>query len=201
MIHINDDDIVLRRDTSDGRFLLFTSTDLPAGCALPWSGVMIDTGGDGHGLSVRLDPDPTGEAWSAGILLHAAVARAKAEEERRLAPLAVEIGHHLHLALGAERRRLGGTSTGGVSLGAGPPNSVYPWTVAIHGRHHLPFCGDAEGRKDGVAMEQLLMVLEQIFTDAKVPIQHQRWVVIARDHLVAAIAAERRRVQHLRQSS
>jgi len=201
MIHINDEDIVLRRDTSDGRFLLFTRTDLPAGCTLPWSGVMIDTGGDAHGLSVRLDPDPTGEAWSAGILLHAALARAKAEEERRLAPLAVEIGHHLHLALGAERRRLGGDPTGGISLGTGAPGSVYPWTVAIHGRHHLPLSGDAEGREDGVTMEQLLMVLEQIFTDAAVPTAQQRWLTISRDHLMAAIVAERRRVQHLRQPS
>ena len=198
MIDIDDDAIVRRRDTADGRFLLFHRIDLPSKSTLPWSGVVLDTGGDGFGLQVALDSD--GEAWSACDLLRIAIARAKAEEDRRLGPLVLDILQHLCLALQAEHRRLGREPPDHLLYGPGALPSPYPWTVAINGPHHLPLCPDPTSSDEGVAPEQVLMVLEQAYADATVPMAQRRWVAIAHQHVHVALDAERRRVHRLRQS-
>jgi hypothetical protein len=148
MIDLAEDDIVHRRDTADGRFLLLHKVDLPPKSALPWSGVMLDIGGDGRGLQVALDPD--GEAWTACDLLRASLARAKAEEDRRLAPLVMDVETHLNLALAAEHRCLGREPPDHLRYVADPIHSPYIWTVAVHGRHSLPPCPDPESRDEGV---------------------------------------------------
>lgn len=195
MIDLDDADIVRRCQTMDGRFLLFHRVDLPPTAILPWSGVVLDIGGDGIGLSVRLDPVP--DSWAACDLLRVALERAKAEEGRRLGPLVVETVQHLMLALKAEEKRLG-TAANRVRFQPGPMPSAYPWTEVALGPHILCLCSDPESRDEGVSPEQVLMVLDQMLGDADSLQAQQHWLGIARDHVLAALTAERRRVAHLR---
>jgi hypothetical protein len=71
MIDINDTDIVVTRRASDGRFVIFASTDVKPDWPLRWRTVVADTGGDGFGFLVRLDKDAAPEGWTARQLLAA----------------------------------------------------------------------------------------------------------------------------------
>lgn len=197
MIDIDDTAIVHRLDTDDGRFLLFHNIDLAKAAILPWSGVILDQGSDGHGLQVVLNPD--GESWSICDLLRIAIARARAEEDRRLGPLVFDVLQHLGLALRAECRRLGVEPPDHLRYSPGALSSPYPWIVAIHGHHHLPLCPDPESRDEGTTPEQIMMVVARAYADAKVSGDHRRWTSIAQQHVQLALAAERRRAQRLRQ--
>lgn len=197
MIDIDDAAIVHRLDTGDGRYLLFHRADPAKASMLPWSGVILDLGGDGHGLQVFLKPD--GESWSICDLLRVAIARALAEEDRRLTPLIFDILQHLGLALRAEYRRIGVEPPDHLRYGPGVVPSPYPWTVAIHGHHHLPLCPDPESRDEGATPEQIMLVVAQAFADAKVAMDQRCWATIAHQHVQLALVAERRRVQRLRQ--
>ncbi len=199
MIDIRDEDIVLRRDGRDGRFVLFTKTDLPPKHPLPWFGVVLDTGDDGHGILVGLDPDPAVDAWAACDLLHVAVERARAEVDRRLGPLASEVRRQLELALAAEHRRLGHSPNGRVKLAPGPAPSPYPWTVAVRAGHELPLCPDPEAREAGITPEQLLIVLDQLFADAAATRTQRPYLNRARAAVQAAMAADAKLVARLRQ--
>ncbi len=198
MIPVDDADVLLCRRAMDGRFLMFHRVDLAAaGTGLPWSGVMLDTGGDGHGLAVSLDP--VSDAWAICDLLLVALERAKAEEERRFGPRAIEIVRHLSLALAVEGKRLGGLPVSRrIGFHPGPISSPYPWTVAARGPHLLPLCPDPEARDEGITPEQVLMVLDQALTDAVARSETRRWCGIARDHVLAALDGEQRLVAHLR---
>ena len=196
MIAVDDAEIALRRDTEDGRFLLFCRSTEEIGTKQPWSSVMADIGGDGFGVSVRLCPKPGEDAWSATDLLWIVLERARAEENRRLGPLAVGVAEHLRLAFAAECRRQGKPQAEGrLRLVPGPLPSPYPWTVAIRGPHHLPLCPDAECWEEGFSPEQLLMILDQLYADAVEP---TRWTVLAREHVLAALEDERRRMARVR---
>lgn len=197
MIHIDDSDVVARLATDDGRFVLFTRTDLPGKHPLPWTGAMFDTGGDGFGVSVRLLQEDV--SWSPCDLLRVVLARTQAEEQRRLGPLVVDAQHHLGLALAAEYRRLGSEPADTLRFSPGPLPSPYPWTVVWRGSHCLPLCPDPASRDEGITPEQVLMVLIQAFSDAVVPVAQRQELTIARDHAQRALESERRRVQRLRQ--
>jgi hypothetical protein len=67
--------------------------------------------------------------------------------------------------------------------------------VAIRGLHHLPLCPDPECREEGFNPEQLLMILDQLYADAVEP---TRWTVLAREHVLAALEDERRRMARVR---
>ena len=163
MIDIPDTDIVHRLDV-DGRFLLFTNTDLPPGHPLTWWGVTFDTGGDGHGL--LLVPGPTDlDAWTGLTLLEVLLLRTEAELNRRLGPLAANLHTSLRRAIRLETERLGKSAPPPPKLcpgGEGP----YGWTIARRGPHLLPLCPDPESRAEGITPLQLLFALAQLYDDA-----------------------------------
>jgi hypothetical protein len=199
MIDLSDSDLVHRLETTDGRFLLFHRVDLKPESALPWSGVVVDVGGDGFGIAVSLDPDPSGEAWSGLDLLTVALARAEAEQTRRLGPLVADVADHLVRAVACERQRQDGQETAAIDFVPGILPSPYPWGEVWRGPHVLPFCPDPEGRNEGITPEQLLLVLRQIYADATVPPGQQRLRGRIVDHLGRALEAERRRVARVRE--
>jgi hypothetical protein len=200
MIDIPDDDIVALRHTSAGRFILFTSTDLPAACPIPWWGATVDTGGDGHGLLVRLDERSGPEGWTALDLLAVARGRAVAEDARRGGILAAEIARHLAAAIGIEAAR-GGAVARAIAFRPGGMPSPYPWTVAARDAFELPLCPDPESRDEGIAPEALLIVVEQLLADAGRAFPRERRLRDARRHVTAAIATEVARVMAARRST
>jgi hypothetical protein len=197
MINVSDDDVVARRDTLDGRFLLFTKTDRPDTHPLPWTGVMVDTGGDGFGLALSLNPDSRSDPWWAITLLSVAQARAQQEEARRMGPLIHDQLFHLGRALAHERSRVGQDDQP-ITFTAGHEPSPYAWTEVHRIPHCLPLSPDALGKEDGTTQEQLLLILDQTFTDAEAPLHQRRLVRLIRDHVRTALDTERRRLQHLR---
>jgi hypothetical protein len=199
MIDLADDMIVHRVDTGDGRFLLFHRVDLKPFAKLPFSGIVLDTGGDGLGIALSLDPDPSGEAWSALDLLTIALARAEAEQHRRLGPLVADVADHLVRAVACERQRQDGQASAAIDFVPGILPSPYPWADAWRGPHVLPFCPDPESRQEGITPEQVLMAIRQIFADATVPPGQQRLRVRIVDHLGHALDGERRRVARVRE--
>ncbi|MGC2855905.1 hypothetical protein ACM64Y_10560 [Novispirillum sp. DQ9] len=182
MIAIPEEDIVARRRTADGRFVLFTRTDLPAGWALPWYGVQMDTGGDAVGLLVGLEP-ATG-VWSLQDLLLVAHARALAERD-----------HHHGAGIRTAASRLSYAARAGsghrtrVRFLPGPLPSAFPWTIAALGEHCLPFCADARAPEDGVTLAQGLVVLDQLLADAVLPAHRQPLFRLLHADVRAALAA------------
>lgn len=195
MIAIDDRDLVHRLETADGRFLLFTSTDLPKGHPLPWWGVTFDTGGDGHGI--LLVPGPTGlDAWTGLDLIEVLIGRAEAELNRRLAPHVSRLHDCLRRAALLERQRHGPALRPEPRLCRGPNDVPYGWATARRGDHLLPLCSDPESFGEGIAPAQLLYALAQLYDDAvtaKLPIDPTL------PHLLAAAAeAEDQRVKIVR---
>ncbi|AVM72540.1 hypothetical protein [Magnetospirillum gryphiswaldense] len=197
MIDVSDDDVVARRDTLDGRFLLFTKTDRPDTHPLPWTGIMVDTGGDGFGLSLALNPTTRPDPWWAITLLSVAQARAQQEDARRMGPLIQDQLSHLGRALAHERSRVGQDAQP-ITFTAGHEPSPYAWTEVHRIPHRLPLSPDPLGKEDGITQEQLLLILDQTFADAKAPLHQRRLVTLIRDHVRTALDTERRRLQRLR---
>jgi hypothetical protein len=190
MIDISPEHIVRERRSSTGRFLLLTSTDLPAGHPLLWCGATLDTGSDAFGMGVRLDGN--GDAWTAGDLLHVALARAAAEEDRRLAPLAVDTRRHLEAAVTAWERHGKGRQVPLLLPGVTP--SPYPWTDAVRSGHVLPLCPDPVGNDEGVTPELLLMLIVELLGDGAVAFPADRPLKAALNHARLALDTEVRRV-------
>ncbi len=200
MIDIALADIAAERHTSDGRFVLFTKTDLPAGSALPWWGVTFDTGSDGHGILVRLDARTRVGGWTALNLLSVARARSIAEASHGGGMVTGRIASDISTASSIEARRSGQISlSGSVRFASDGRPSPYGWTAARLGGSVLPLCPDPEGIEEGVTLEQLLIVLDQLYTDAAARLPRDRALGLARHPVVAALAAEVRRVTWLRQ--
>lgn len=200
MIDVSDDDIVVQRRASDGRFLLFTSTDLPESCPIPWWGAVIDTGGDGHGMLVRLDERSGPEGWTALDLLAVVHARALAEDARRPGVLAGEVARHAAAAIAVETERSGAAWPSAVAFRQDGRASPYAWTVAALGPFELPLCPDPESIDEGVTPEQLLIVLDQLLTDAGRAFPRQRRLGDCRRHVAAALVAEIGRVAAVRRA-
>ena len=195
MIDVSDSDIVLTRHTGDGRFVLFTSTDVRPGWPLRWWGAVADTGGDGFGLLVRIDRNAAPDGWTARQLLAVAHARMSAEVGRL--PSAVTLA--AVASLDRATASLAGmfappAADDPVTFEPSDVASPYAWTVARRGEFRLPLCPDPESRGEGIAPEQLLIVLDQLLHDAANARPHERALWTCRRHVAAALAAEVRRV-------
>lgn len=182
MIDIPEEDVVARRRTADGRFVLFTRTDLPSEWLLPWYGVQMDTGGDAFGLLVGLEP--AAGVWSLQDLLLVAHARALAERDQNdgagIGRAAGRLSYAARSASGHRTR---------VRFLPGPLPSAYPWTVAALGDHHLPFCAEARAPEDGVTLAQVLVVLDQLLADAVLPAHRQPLFRLLHADVRAALVA------------
>ncbi len=130
MIDISKADIVTARQTADGRFVIFTSTDVQPGWPLPWWGAVADTGGDGHGLLVRVDAVSAPAGWTARQLLLVARRRMSAEMARSSMDATAAAAAALDRAARRkwERATPDPVIDGGVAFHAGPEPSPYPWS-------------------------------------------------------------------------
>ena len=200
MIPVRDEDIVVSRRTGDGRFVLFTSTDVQPGWPLPWWGVVADTGGDGFGLLVRLDDAAAPTGWTGRQLLHVVRHRLAEEAGRGQGGPAAASVEALDLAAACRWERAGPGAKGdaGVTFRPGAGPTAYAWTTAACGPFELPLCPDPAGREEGVTPEQLLIILDQLLHDAARALPHMRDLWAARRHVAAALAAEVRRLEAIR---
>ena len=201
MIEIRNEDIVAERRTADGRFVLFTSTDVKAGWPLPWWGAVCDTGGDGFGLPVRLDELAAPAGWTARQLLVVARRRFAAEGERLRHRATHEAAAALDQAAVERMERISpspAASSNAISFRGGGVASPYPWTLASQGGFDLPLCPDPASREEGISPEMILIILDQVLLGglaAALPIPGLRQ---ARIWVAAALAAETRRLAAIR---
>ena len=185
MLDINDADVVVARRTFCGRFVLFTVTDVQPTWIIPWWGVIADTGGDGFGLLVRLDTDAAPAGWTARQLL--TVAKAGMAEVNRRRPSEATHAALTHLDYATTALRRPARDDDRVTFEPMP----YAWT-ARWGEFHLPLQLDAEGAEEGVTVEQLLVVLDQLMlaaTTCRVR-SYVRDYWVCRRHVSAALALE-----------
>jgi hypothetical protein len=202
MIDINDADIVATRHTADGRFVIFTSTDVQPGWPLRWWTAVADTGGDGFGIPVRLDGAAAPAGWTARQLLAVTRARMLAESERQSRAITAAAIASLDLATAAGWGRVEPVARDDpVAFATGDGASPYAWTVARCGELHLPLCPDPESRGEGVTPEQLLIILDQLLHDACCAFPQARPLWACRRHVAAALKAEARRVAATRGES
>ena len=193
MIDLDDRDILLTRRDAAGRFVIFTTADVQESWPMPWWVVVLDNGGDGIGVPVRIDRTAAADGWTALQLIEVAMARAEAEvaaggarDMRAVASLMI------HLAAALRAARQSPVSAGAaepVSFEAGSDSSRFGWTVARCGEHALPFCPDAGGDGEGVTLEQVLIVLDQLFQDGVVGRSLEAWLWRAKRHVALALAA------------
>jgi hypothetical protein len=194
MIDISPTDIVLTRQATNGRFVIFTRTDVRPTWPLRWWGVVADTGGDAFGLLVRLNGLAAPEGWTARQLLAVARARAAAEYERSATAPAVAALECLDKAVAAIGKPAWPTEADApVEFERGDPQSPYAWTVARCGAFWLPLCPDPLGTGDGIAPEQVLIVLDQLLLNATRAFPHSRALWTTRRQVAGALAAEVRR--------
>lgn len=199
MIDIRKADIVLTRLASDGRFVIFTSTDARPSWPVRWWGAVADTKGDGFSLLVRLDQQAASAGWTARELLAIARARLAAELDRTASPATAAALACLDLAAGTFRAPLGEAECGDpVTFHPGGEVSPYPWSIARCGDYHLPLCPDPIGDEEGITLEQLLIVLDQLLHDAARAYSFERGLWVCRRHVSAALALEVRRVTDAR---
>ena len=193
MIDLDDRDILLTRRDAAGRFVIFTTTDVQPSWPVPWWVAVLDTGGDGIGVPVRIDHTAAPDGWTALQLIEVAMARAEVEvvagggrDMRAVASLMI----HLAAALRAARQSPVGAGTDEpIAFEAGSDSAQFGWTVARCGYHALPFCPDASGKREGVTLGQVLIVLDQLFHDAVGGRSLEAWVWRAKRHVSAALEA------------
>jgi hypothetical protein len=200
MIAVRDEDVVLTRRTGDGRFVLFTSTDMKPEWTLPWWGVLADTGADAYGILVRADALAAPSGWTARQLLLVARTRLAAEGERCPLPATRDAVAALDQALACRWERGAPSGKDGTSLSFRPGGaaSPYPWTVATQEGFDIPLCPDPESREEGVTPEQILIVLDQLTHDAARAIPYLPALWQCRGHVKAALSAQTRRLAALR---
>lgn len=175
MIYINPDDVVGLSHDSAGRFVIFSRAGMPVGFPLPWWAACLDTGGDGFGILVRPTIAAVGDGWTAAELLRVAVARADAELVAGSRPAACP--GFLSLAL----RALGNAADcSGVTFSPGAEAAGLPWSVASVRGHDLRFSADAEGIREGLRLDQVLIVLDRLHRDWRdAPTAARRYVAKA----------------------
>ena len=196
MIDLDDRDILLTRRDAAGRFVIFTITDVQPSWPVPWWVVVLDTGGDGIGVPVRIDRTAAPDGWTALQLIEVAIARAEAEvaagRARNMCDMRAVAALMIHLAAALRAARQSPVSAGAaepVGFEAGSDSSRFGWTVARCGGHALPFCPDAGGVGEGVTLEQVLIVLDQLFQDGVVGRSLEAWLWRAKRHVALALAA------------
>jgi len=195
MIDIPDGDIVATERTSSGRFVIFTRTDVQPGWPLPWWGVVLDTGSDGIGVLVRLNTAAAPEGWTGRQMLAVALARLRVEYVREPVSAAADAVLQLEALAGTwpndpkDQR-----PEAIIRFLPGAAKSTYPWDIAKVGDFHLPFSPDPAGREEGLTIEQILLLLRRLLTDAAGAKLTRKWLRAAERHAALALAAEVRRV-------
>jgi hypothetical protein len=199
MIDLNDADIVRARKTADGRWVLFSKKGLPKGYPIPWCRVTAEIGGADLGFIARIDDRYGPEGWTLPDLIFVATARAVEEQYRRPGVRADEIVRRLGLVREIEAARLGPRAIPiRIRFGPGRIPSPYWWPIASLGPLQLPLCPDPESRGEGITLEQVLIVIEQMLTDAARALPRERRFRAAQAHAAHAIAAEIHRVALVR---
>ena len=201
MIDICDDQIVHERRTSGGRFVLFCSTDLPRGCQLPWWSAMLDTNGDAFAILVRLDEASGEQGWTLYSLLSLTAARTEIEATVKRSTLTRDAARHIGMAVKLELDRRGGLHDAGeMVLDTLDPDSPWPWLEAESGDEGtVGFCPSLTGDDDeGVNLELLLTVVDQLVTDAGKAFPDQGQLGGIAIHVGKALDAIARRDCHLR---
>jgi hypothetical protein len=195
MIDFDEKDLVATRRTADGeRFALFLRTDvLPFWGQKFWTAV-LDTGGDGFGLPVRYGTAcsaPSG--WTLRQLIGVVQARMILEHARMPDAGGLAVLEALDQAVRhmPEGEPLGG----GVSFEPGWQDSPYRWTLARAGDLCLRLCADPASREDGVAPEQVLIVVDEALRDWTDRARHIRLLWNVRNAVRDALAAEIKRVR------
>jgi hypothetical protein len=198
MIGIDDKDVVaVRRTTDDGRFALFTNTDVLPHWGQRFWGVVLDTGADGLGILVRygtVSGAPSG--WTLRQLLCVAQARMALEHARAPEGGALAVLEALGRAV---RQMPSGEALGsGIEFGRGGHASPYAWAVARAGDQVLPLCPDPQSRGEGVTPEQVIIVVDEALRDwcERAPYLRRLWA--CRNAVRDALAAEIRRVRGAR---
>lgn len=194
VIDLRDEDIVLGRQSSQGRFVLFTCGDLPAVSSVGWSVVIFHTGGDGVGVPIMLD---SAEAigWDALAMLELLIWRCQSERDRIRSEAAEAVVRHLLRAAELEMVRTGVADFGGrLQLLPGPLPSPYRWCSVRYGAFELTLCPDPQGRDEGIAPEQLLIALDQLYADGSRTRPGDRRLRACSRHVASALAAEIRRI-------
>ena len=191
MIDLSERDILLVRRGADERFVIFTTTDVQPGWPLPWWVAVLDTGGDGIGVPVRLDASAAPDGWTAAQLIEVALARARAEAmaggEANLRA-AASLVLHLAAALRSAKPSQGAMPCDPVTFEAGPEPSPFSWAVARCDGHALPFAPDAGGVGEGITLVQVLIVLDQLLHDGVTARPYEAWLWHTKRHVVAALA-------------
>jgi len=192
MIDISPSDVFLTRHASDGRFVLFTRTDVRPGWPLPWWGAVADTRGDGFGLLARIDGLAAPEGWTTRQLLTVARARGAVECGGRATLAAATVQQCLDRAVAAFKEPTGPSEADAtlVTLESDGRPSPYPWTIARCGPFELPLCPDPDGAEEGITLEQLLIIVDQLLHDATRAYPHAAPVWICRRHMAAALVAK-----------
>ena len=201
MIDVNEEEIILERRTSGGRFALFCKTDLPAGYLLDWWSVMADLGGDAEAFLVRLDESAGKQGWTLLSLLNLAAARCVAEATVSRSSLTREAGRHLEKAVALEVERRGGLGEAGeLILEELDPTESWPWLAAEFGEEGLiSFTECLEGGEDyGFTLETILVVLDQLVKDAGRALPEQGQFGGMAVCVTRALEAIARRDRHLR---
>ena len=205
MIDIDPREVVATRHTADGRFVIFTSTDVPPRWLLRFWGVVIDTGGDGFGTLVRFEERTAPEGWTVRQLMQVVQARMEAEHQRSRDGGALAVLQELRRATGFRPANPPAPPEAMVPPAPPAPPAVtfepgglpspYGSTVARFGELALPLCPDPESRDEGITPEQLLIVLDQMLVEWAAVSPH-RWRIHEARHAVKdALAAEVRRVE------
>jgi hypothetical protein len=192
MIDLDERDILLTRRDAAGRFVIFTTTDVQPSWPVRWWVAVLDTSGDGIGVPVRIDHTAAPDGWTALQLIEVAMARAEAEISAGAQPPRAAAGLAIHLAAALRAARqspVGAASDEPISFEAGSAPSPFGWTVARCGGHALPFCPGAGGVGVGVTLEQVLIVLDQLFQDAVVGRSLEAWLWRAKRQVALALAA------------
>ena len=193
MIDLDDRDILLTRRDAAGRFVIFTTTDVQPSWPVRWWVAVLDTSGDGIGVPVRLDHTAAPDGWTALQLIEVAMTRAEAEVAvggARDIRAAASLMIHLAAALRAARQSPVTPATAEpVNFDTGEEFAAFRWTVARCGEHALPFCPDAGGVGVGVTLEQILIVLDQLFQDGAIGRSLEAWLWRAKRHVGLALSA------------
>lgn len=186
--------VAARATTDDRRFVLCTNSDVLPHWGQRFWGVVLDTGGDGHGILVRYGTGggaPSG--WTLRQLLCVAQARLALEHARAPGGGALDVLDGLGRAV---RQLPAGEALGnGVDFAPGGQASPYAWTVARAGDQVLPLCPDPQSREEGITPEQVIIIVDEALRDwcERAPYLRKLWS--CRNAVRDALAAEIRRVR------
>jgi len=208
LIDVSDEDVVFAEKTAGGRFLLYCSTDKPAGYPIDFYSVMVDFGGDALAITVRLDTDsgPDG-CWGAFDLLQVILKLNLREGLKRPSAEAGEVEQHVRAALDIEGKRIGRTvDLDRVEFEEDDEGLGYLYAVAPDPRDESLWLLDnpSDPNGEGISGEQILLIVSRIFRSASRllppgPASHAIGQV--KREVRKALEAEVRRVKSLPASS